>query len=107
MTPEECAKLIRDITYKPNWVITEPHRSLYHDALEIRFSSKVPDATGRSGRPIQVMSVLRVDNLEFESTHTMLLRIREAIRTHEEHEMDEWLKYKDKCVTDPHPEKFT
>jgi hypothetical protein len=37
----------------------------------------------------------------------MLLRIREAIRTHEEHEMDEWLKYKDKCVTDPHPEKFT
>lgn len=113
---ERVRSLLKKVTYKPGWVITAfDHRTMqeprsdffsFHNTTRIvlRILCLQPDTI--SGRQTEIahhssLSIFDVANMKDEQLVTYF--IARAIRDMELHEMDEWFKFDDIHVKDPHP----
>lgn len=100
-------KILSRIKYKPGFKIKA--MQAYYD-IEIRFYQYgIPNALKpeeESSQPLISTMIIteecidRVKNLE----SLIIERVRHQIITMELHEVDEWFKFDDVCVNNPHPE---
>ncbi len=107
---EEASEVIKNISYKPSnnihggWL----HFNRLKEGL-YKLSVKVtgPDSDGSDSIAIsatfeKIMPQWVLDSL---TPYTFIKIIRKLILEAEEHEADEWLKYKNKKIFDPHEDK--
>lgn len=96
---------VRMISYKPGSRIRAfPGIGPYDEYIGI--SIAVPSLERDSHQPSFLYANCSISL--FAATEQELLKvIREAIRTMELHEVDEWIKFKGERIFDPHAAKFT
>jgi hypothetical protein len=94
------------VTYKPGWRI-EMNRPLTAEdrhMLMLVVSASFPNSCGSSPATVQVGQslFLPLEAWERMEDRTQLEWIRHAVRSLEEHESDEWFKFRGTVVHDPH-----
>jgi hypothetical protein len=100
---EKYQEVIKDLAYKPN---VSFHLQLSSDGDSFRLIIRSKVTCVNENKLISVCyKVDMVDELETKQDVKSIIKIiKECIEFNEDHERDEWFKYKGKCITDPHPE---
>lgn len=95
----EC---IRQFTYKPNWRFT------YYDDFTpmVQIDMRVMDSRQPAPDPRKTVVVNQKLSLppRWHGEEYALDFIRSVIRKMEDHEVDEWIRYRGELVFDPHKE---
>lgn len=106
MTLAQAEEHFALITYKEKYQL-HLGRDMFMDWIELRVSLMSRDANHpHINFEMPIVSIAKLDPRTLLSMELpeFLNWIRESIRALELHEMDEWLKYGDAHVHDPHPE---
>lgn len=104
MTIEEFMGIVSQVRYKPGYTIyAHPRLDLCGGMMELTVVARVPDA----GNPACLIDVtlIHLEPLEVVCSFdvkTALLVVGHALRRLEAHEFDEWFRYKDQHVREPH-----
>jgi hypothetical protein len=93
-------KVLKHLTYKPNWnLILDPRTDTVY------IETKVPDASKRWDRDnVYVRSAVPFTPELAADDAMILARLKHGIRRMEQHEIEEWLRFDDVPLNDPHPE---
>lgn len=106
MTILEAIEIVDKITYKPKSML-QASWHLHIGYLEIRILQMMRSLEYPYEEFTPIHLVCHIDELmlaNFRDERDLIVFVRDQIRSMEEHEMNEWLKFEGKNVVDPHPE---
>lgn len=101
MTVERAADMLRLLTYKPNWSFSIDE---WFGAPRLSIIATVPDAVnlGQS-TPLTLYNMVPMREFQELDDLGFLNWVRQSIECLEQHELDEWLKFGGKPLTNAHP----
>lgn len=110
MTPHEAEAIVARLRYKPNhkFEVMAPCLGMTAhidcNRFVVGLTGYVPDSVGNFAEiPVVNFQSLRLDQLEAMSVRHFVGWIKtDIIRPFEEHEIDEWYKFDDLLLHDPH-----
>lgn len=101
---KDIVSIVEKVTYKPGWKISI-HRPDYGNMIEIVFRTHpVPDAAGKRQGDGPILARLHFPPESIKEPNHLLKLIQDRVKSLELHEVDEWLKFENKWLKDPHPE---
>jgi hypothetical protein len=104
MTNDDIIEVVNNISYKEDVKIFARHSNTI-DGIEVLISRLTKDATQRKlGLDHVVIRSVIFNHLNTRTEKDILEHIYHTLRNFEMHELEEWYKYKNKWVKNPHPE---
>lgn len=104
MTLTEAQQIIEGITYKIGTTV-RIIRSYNTDIIQLGVGTIKPDVLTFKENPLINTITITPEYLVQMTEKDLIREIKYIIVRLELHEVDEWLKYKGVCVTNPHPTK--
>ena len=94
-------KFLQDFTYKPNWRFTAVEGGIYPG---IYIQMRVPNSRRDVFNPNDTVLISKTVNVpdSWVSEEFALDYLKSCIGHLEDHEIDEWIRYKGELVFDPH-----